>query len=112
MQELVISQDGGIPFMTKVWSGNASDSVILRERVNAIVEEFSKSSNRYLVADSKLYAEETAKTLNKINFITRVPSTLKLEQSYVSQALELRINGVRQIMDIDYKNSPLTVIVS
>ena len=89
VQELVTSQDGGIPFMTKVWSGNASDSVILRERVNAIVEEFSKSSNRYLVADSKLYAEETAKTLNKINFITRVPSTLKLEQSYVSQALEL-----------------------
>jgi transposase len=88
VQELVTSQDGGIPFMTKVWSGNASDSVILRERAKALMEEFSKSSNRYLVADSKLYAEETAKTLNKINFITRVPSTLKLEQASVDRALE------------------------
>jgi transposase len=88
VQELVTSQDGGIPFMTKVWSGNASDSVVLRERAKAIMEEFRKSSNRYLVADSKLYSEETSKTLNKINFITRVPSTLKLEQIFVDRALE------------------------
>lgn len=88
VQELMTSQDGGIPFMTKLWSGNASDSVILRERAIALMEEFSKSSNRCLVADSKLYAEKTAETLNKVNFITRVPSTLKLEQEYVIRALE------------------------
>lgn len=88
VQELVTSQDGGIPFITKVWSGNASDSVILRERAKALMEEFSKSKNRYLVADSKLYAEETAKTLNNIYYITRVPAALKLEQIYVAKALE------------------------
>ena len=88
VQELVTSQDGGIPFMTKTWSGNASDTIILRERAKALIEEFSKSGNRYLVADSKLYAEETALTLNKINYITRVPSTIKLEQTFISKALE------------------------
>ena len=88
VQELVTSQDGGIPFITKVWSGNASDSVILRNRAKALMEEFSKSNNRYLVADSKLYAEETAKTLNNIYYITRVPAALKLEQIYVSKAIE------------------------
>ncbi len=88
VQELITTQDGGIPFMTKVLSGNASDSVILRERAKALMEEFNKSSNRYLVADSKLYAEETAKTLNKINFITRVPSIIKLEHEYIMRALE------------------------
>lgn len=88
VQELVTSQDGGIPFITKVWSGNASDSVILRNRAKALMEEFSKSNNRFLVADSKLYTEETAKTLNNIYYITRVPAVLKLEQIYVAKALE------------------------
>jgi transposase len=87
VQELVTSQDGGIPFITKLWDGNASDSVILRERAKALMEEFSRSTNRYLVADSKLYAEETATTLNNINYITRVPSILKREQEYVKIAL-------------------------
>jgi len=87
VQELVTSQDGGIPFITKTWDGNASDTIILRERAKSLMEEFNKSSNRYLVADSKLYTEETAKTLNKINFITRVPSTLKLEQTVIAEAL-------------------------
>ena len=88
VQELVASQDGGIPFITKTWDGNASDNIILRERAKKLMEEFDKSNNRYLIADSKLYAEETAKTLNKINFITRVPASLKLEQAFVSRALE------------------------
>jgi transposase len=87
VQELVTTQDGGIPFITKTWDGNASDTIILRERAKKLMEEFSKSSNRYLVSDSKLYAKETAKTLNKINFITRVPSTLNLEQAFVTKAL-------------------------
>lgn len=88
VQELVTSQDGGIPFITKTWDGNASDTIILRERAKALIDEFSKSKNRYLVADSKLYAEETSTTLNKINYITRVPSTIKLEQTFIGRAID------------------------
>jgi transposase len=88
VQELMTSRDGGIPFATKVFSGNASDSVILRERAEAIVEAFAKGSERCLTADSKLYCEKSAKTLNKLYFVTRVPSTLKLTGTYINQALE------------------------
>lgn len=85
--ELVTSQDGGIPLIAKVWDGNASDTVILRERVIAVLEEFVKATGRCLVADCKLYAQKTAAMLNKIYFITRVPSTLNREQSVIANAL-------------------------
>jgi transposase len=87
VQELITTQDGGIPLITKTLSGNASDTIILRERAKALMDEFSKSSSRCFVADCKLYAEDTAPMLNKINFITRVPSILKNEQVCVEKAL-------------------------
>jgi len=59
IQEMVTSQDGGIPFATKTLSGNASDSKILRERAEALMNEFDRSGSRGLVADSKLYSKET-----------------------------------------------------
>jgi transposase len=87
VQELITTQDGGIPFITKNFSGNASDSVIFRERAKLLIDEFARSGSRCLVMDSKAYAKETAETLNKINFITRVPATIKLEQETISKAL-------------------------
>jgi transposase len=88
VQELMTSRDGGIPFATKVFSGNASDSVILRERAEAVVDAFGKGSGRCFSADSKLYCEKSAPTLNKLNFVTHVPSTLKLTGIYINKALE------------------------
>ena len=88
VQELFTTQDGGIPLMTKSWSGNESDVTILRERAIALMDEFSRSGSRIFVADSKLYNVETAKTLNKINFITRVPSTIKREHEIIDLALQ------------------------
>lgn len=85
--ELVASHDGGIPFITKTLSGNASDTNILRERATVLIEEFAISGSRCLVADSKLYSEKTAESLKKINFITRVPATIKAEQEYICKAL-------------------------
>lgn len=88
VQELVTSQDGGIPFITKTLSGNASDSIILRERAQALMNEFALSGPRCLVADCKLYASDTAPTLNQINFITRVSAALQREQQYIQEAIE------------------------
>lgn len=89
VQELVVSQDGGIPWVTKTWSGNTSDTVILRERAINLMKEFAKSGSRIFVGDSKLYNSKTAPTLNKINFITRVPSSLDLEQEVIAQSLQM-----------------------
>jgi transposase len=88
VQEMLVSQDGGVPLFMKSHDGNASDSVIFRQRAEALVEEFKRSEGpRYLIADSKLYAKKGAEFLSRLRFITRVPSSLKLEQEMTQAAL-------------------------
>ncbi len=109
IQELVTTHDGGIPLMTKTLSGNASDSVILRERASAIMSEFAKSETRCLVADCKLYAKETAGILNNINFLTRVPATLKLEQESVRKAITQEDKWTVLSDDYKYQEFPVSL---
>jgi transposase len=86
--ELMVSQDGGVPLMSKSWDGNASDTTIFQERARALLSTFKDSPNpRYLVADAKLYSEENAANLAKLGFITRIPGTLKLVTQVIGQAL-------------------------
>jgi len=91
MLELMVSQDGGVPIVSRSWSGNSSDSKIFRERSKALIETFKNSPTpRYLVADSKLYSKETIEeALQYIPFITRVPSSVKLEQKTIRKSLEV-----------------------
>jgi transposase len=63
--ELMVSQDGGVPLMSKSWDGNASDTQIFQERAQGLIATFQGSpSPRYLVADAKLYNEENAAHLH------------------------------------------------
>jgi transposase len=90
IQELMVSQDGGVPFMSKSHDGNASDSNVFRERSSAIVKEFAASEGpRYLVADSKLYTSENAVNLAHLPFITRIPGNLKVIGEVIDQSLSL-----------------------
>jgi transposase len=51
---LMVSQDGGVPFMSQSWDGNASDTVVFKERCAALIAQFAASeSPRYLIADAK-----------------------------------------------------------
>src|SRR6266403_6361708 len=87
--ELLVSQDGGVPLVSKTWDGNASDSQIFQERAEALMAAFASAPTpRYLVADAKLYTEDTAPTLAKLGFITRIPGTLKLVSQGITQALQ------------------------
>jgi len=87
--ELMVSQDGGIPFVSKSWDGNASDSRVFQERAEALISAFkTTTSPRYLVADAKLYHEDNAAHLAKLGFITRIPATLKLVSQVINQALQ------------------------
>lgn len=90
MLELMVSQDGGVPIVSRSWSGNSSDSKIFRERSKALIDIFKNSPTpRYLVADSKLYSKETIEeALQYIPFITRVPSSVKLERETIRKSLE------------------------
>ena len=88
--ELMVSQDGGIPLLSKSWDGNASDSTIFQERAGALLKTFQRSpSPRYLVADCKLYDKENAEHLPSLPFITRIPHTLKVVSQVIAQALAL-----------------------
>jgi transposase len=90
IQELMVSQDGGVPFMSKSHDGNASDNDIFRERSAAILKEFSASEGpRYLVADSKLYTSENAANLAHLSFITRIPGNLNAVGEVIEQSLSL-----------------------
>jgi transposase len=87
--ELLVSQDGGVPLVSKSWDGNTSDTQIFKERAEAMMAAFARSPTpRYLVADAKLYTEDTAATLAQLGFITRIPGTLKLVSQVITQALQ------------------------
>jgi transposase len=87
--ELLVSQDGGVPLVSKSWDGNASDTQIFQERAQALMKAFAGAPTpRYLVADAKLYTEDTAATLAKLGFITRIPGTLKLVSQVITQVLK------------------------
>lgn len=107
VQEMIVSQDSGIPLACKTWNGNASDNQIFKERTQALISTFNNSSMpNYLVADSKLYHRDNARFLSQLTFITRIPSTNKQEQTQVSQAL-----SAKQWITIDdnYRYTPYTI---
>src|SRR5437868_12440646 len=41
--ELLVSQDGGVPLVSKTWDGNASDSQIFQDRAKALLSTFAQS---------------------------------------------------------------------
>jgi transposase len=86
--ELMVSQDGGVPFMSKSWDGNTSDIEVFQERAQALMAAFQNApSPRYLIADSKLYHEANAPHLQKLGFITRIPNTISAVSQVIAQAL-------------------------
>jgi transposase len=87
--ELMVSQDGGVPFVSKSWDGNTSDIQIFQERAQALLHAFTNTPGpRYLVADAKLYHADNASSLQRIGFITRIPNTLGVVSQVIMQALE------------------------
>ncbi len=86
--ELMVSQDGGVPLVSKTWDGNASDSQIFQDRAKALLSTFAQSPTpRYLIADSKLSSKDNAAQLKPLGFIPRIPDTLTLVSQVIRQAL-------------------------
>jgi transposase len=86
--ELMVSQDGGVPFGRKSWDGHPSDIKVFQERAQALLAAFQKApSPRYLSADSKLYHEDNAPNLQMLGFITRIPHTLSSVSQVITHAL-------------------------
>jgi len=87
--ELMVSQDGGVPLVSKSWDGNTADTRVFQARAEALMRAFKDTpSPRYLVADAKLSCEDNAAHLATLGFITRIPATLKVVAQVISQALQ------------------------
>lgn len=103
----MVSQDGGIPFVSKSWDGNTSDTQVFQKRAEALISAFKDTpSPRYLVADAKLSSEDTAAHLAKFGFITRIPATLKLVSQVIGQALQ---GDTWQSLDANTRYQPLAL---
>jgi transposase len=51
---LIVSQEGGVPFLSQSWDGNASDTVVFKARCAALMAPFQASASpRYLIADAQ-----------------------------------------------------------
>ena len=71
--ELMVAQDGGVPLMSQSWDGNASDTVVFKERCEALLMQFAASETpRYLIADAKLYRLFAIIEANLKSFHTRL----------------------------------------
>ena len=86
--ELLVSPDGGVPFVSQRWDGNTSDIQIFQERAQALMHAFTNTpSPRSLVADAKLYHADNASSLKRSGCITRIPNTLGVVAQVIRQAL-------------------------
>jgi transposase len=86
----MVSQDGGVPFMSKSHDGNASDNNVFKQRCEGLIKELASSEMpRYIVADSKLYTSENAVNLVHLPFITRIPENLKVVCELIDQSLSM-----------------------
>ncbi len=109
VQEMIVSQDGGIPLLSKSWDGNASDNTIFKERTEALIEAFQETETlQVLVADSKLYHKDNADFMKQLRFITLVPSTVKLEQTYIDQSFANTGSGWT-VIDSNYQYQAYSV---
>ncbi len=86
VHELVVSCDEGIPLHLKSFDGNASDTVIFRERVKELKKQFCNDNDSLWIADSKLYSEKTLAELQGVRFLTRIPETNSEVKSTLSSA--------------------------
>ena len=86
--ELMVSHDGGVPFVSKRWDGNTSDSAMFQARAQALMTAVKHApSPRYLSADTKLYHADNASNLRALGCIPRMPNTIGPVSQVITQAL-------------------------
>ena len=88
VQEIIVSQDGGVPLACKNWDGNSADTAIFKARSKALVSKFKKSAGpKYLVCRLLLEKKNNAEFLSQVKFLTLIPSTITLEKSLITAAI-------------------------
>jgi len=86
--ELLVSHDSGVPLCLKNCDGNASDSIIFKERSEQLIESFKDGYVSHVTADSKFYTKQNALNWHIVKFTTRVPETIKEAKTLIQTANE------------------------
>ena len=85
--EQMVSPDGGVPCVSKRWDGHTSGLQSFQARAQALMSACKNTPHpRYLVADANLYHEDKASSLQRIGFITRLPTTLGVVSHVIRHA--------------------------
>ena len=84
--EMICSGDGDIPIFLKLASGNQGDSSCFGQ----IAVEYHKQLevNSLIVADSALYTESNLKMMSDLQWLCRVPLSIKTAKSLISKIPE------------------------
>ncbi len=80
---LIVSGDGGVPLFLECGNGNDSD----KAKFAQLISKFKKQVNldSIFVADSALYSQENLFLIQNLNWITRVPLSIKAAQFLVKE---------------------------
>lgn len=99
--QLICDHLSGIPMRMQALNGNSNDSTSFRDAIRSFAQQlYAEDEVRTIVADSKLYSQETLEVLkdSKLNWVCRVPSTLQgskfvLDDVKADQLTQLSIPG-------------------
>lgn len=106
--QMICEHLNGIPMHMEVLNGNSSDSESFRRAILEFGQQLQSEAGLVtIVADSKLYCEETIEGLSSSNlkWISRVPSTLKAASELIK---ELDESEFEEIGVEGYKSSSYT----
>lgn len=81
--DVICSNDGEVPLFLRVGDGNESDSAVFGQLIAEFQQQWTLDS--VYVADAALYTEANLKTLGDLQWVTRVPLTLKAARQLVDE---------------------------
>ena len=81
--DVICSNDGDVPLFLRVGDGNESDSAVFGNLIAEFQQQWTLDS--VYVADAALYTEANLQTLGDLQWVTRVPLTLKAARQLVDE---------------------------
>ena len=98
MMDVICTGDGDVPLFVRIGDGNEADRAVFAQLMKQFKSEWNLDS--IYVADSALYSTENIQQLGKLNWITRIPRSIKtakiLAESMEDEVLvESKIPGYR-----------------
>ena len=80
---LIVSGDGGVPLFLECGNGNDSDKAKFAQLISQFKKQVALDS--IFVADSALYSKDNLFLIKDLNWISRVPLSIKAAQLYVQE---------------------------